>query len=191
MRWCDGIRRVGRTTLLVSAVWSAGAVTGAARTANAQVVHVPPSERIDAVFAEYDSRTTPGCAVAVLHRDSVVFQKAYGMAHIGFGVPMTTATTTWIPYSEARIFTALAVAMPARDGKISLDDPVRRHVPEVPAYAGAVTVRQLVHHTSGLADYGSLVSGFDVFDRMSEDEFFRILARWGTLGFPPGRGHML
>jgi len=190
MRMCDVFRRVGRTALLVSAVWSAGAATGAARTAGAQVVHVPPAKRIDAVFAEYDSRTTPGCAVAVLHRDSVVFQKAYGMAHIGFGVPMTTATTTWIPYSEARIFTALAVAMLARDGKISLDDPVRRHVPEVPAYAGAVTVRQLVHHTSGLADYGVLMSGFDVFDRMSEDEFFRILARWGKLGFPPGRGHM-
>jgi len=190
MRMCDVFRRVGRTALLVSAVWSAESATGAARTANAQVVHVPPAERIDAVFAEYDSRTTPGCAVAVLHRDSVVFQKAYGMAHIGFGVPMTTATTTWIPYSEARIFTALAVAMLARDGKISLDDPVRRHVPEVPAYAGAVTVRQLVHHTSGLADYGVLMSGFDVFDRMSEDEFFRILARWGKLGFPPGRGHM-
>ena len=62
--------------LLGSVVWSAGAVTGAARTANAQVVHVPPAKRIDAVFAEYDSRTTPGCAVSVLHRDSVVFQKA-------------------------------------------------------------------------------------------------------------------
>jgi CubicO group peptidase (beta-lactamase class C family) len=118
------------------------------------VVHGPPSERIDAVFADYDS-----------------------------------PTTTWIPYSEARIFTSLAVAMLARDGKISLDDPVRRHVPEVPAYAGAVTVRQLVHHTSGLADYGSHMSGPDVFGRMSEDEFFRILARWGKLGFPPGRGH--
>jgi CubicO group peptidase (beta-lactamase class C family) len=158
--------------------------------AGAQVVAVPPSERIDAVFAAYNARTTPGCAVAVLHRDSVVFQNAYGMALIGFGVPMTTATTTWIPYSEARIFTALAVAMLARDGAISLDDPVRRHVPGVPAYAGAVTVRQLVHHTSGLADYGSLNPGFDLSDRMSEDEFFRILARWGKLGFPPGRGQM-
>ncbi len=190
MRWYDHVRRVGRTSLLVSSVWSAGAVTGVVRTAGAQVVSIPPSARIDAVFAAYNSQTTPGCAVAVLHQDSVVFHKAYGMAHIGFGVPMTTATTTWIPYSEARIFTALAVAMLARDGAISLDDAVRRHVPEVPAYASAVTVRQLVHHTSGLADYGSLNPGFDLSDRLSEDELFRILARWGTLGFPPGRGHM-
>ena len=174
----------------MSVLWSVATVTGGTRAAGAQTFRVPPTTSIDAVFAEYDSRTTPGCAVAVLHRDSVVFQKAYGMAHIGFGVPMTTATTTWIPYSEARIFAVLAVAMLARDGAISLDDPVRRHVPEVPAYAGAVTLRHLVHHTSGLADYGVLYPGFDLTDRMSEDEFFRMLARWGKLGFPPGRGHM-
>ncbi len=55
------------------------------------------------------------------------------------------------PALQARIFAALAVAMLARDGAISLDAPVWRHVPEVPAYAGAVTVRHLVHHTTGSA----------------------------------------
>jgi len=62
-------------------------------------------------------------------------------------------------------------------------------MPEVPAYTGAVTVRHLVHHTSGLADYGVLDPGFDLSDRMSEEEVFRMLARWGQLGFPPGRGN--
>ncbi len=107
------------------------------------------------------------------------------------GVPMATATTTWIPYSEARVFVALAVAMLERDGRLSLDDPMRRHVPELPAYASAVTVRQLIHHTSGLADYGVLAGpGWDISDRMSEGEFFRILGRWGRLGFAPGEGEM-
>lgn len=182
--------RLRRTALVLTALWSAVAVAGGMRAAGAQAVRVPPVARVDAIFARYDSTTTPGCAVAVLHADSVVFRKAYGMAHIGFGVPMTTATTTWVPYSEARIFAALAVAMLARDGAISLDDPVRRHVPELPAYASAVTVRHLVHHTSGLADYGVLDPGFNLADRKSEDEVFRALARWGKLGFPPGRGQM-
>ncbi|MEO5588644.1 MAG: serine hydrolase [Gemmatimonadaceae bacterium] len=155
--------------------------------------HAQPAQsfaRIDSIFARYDSTTTPGCGVAVLRGDSVVLRKTYGMAHIGFGVPMSSATTTWIPYSEARVFTALAAAMLARDGAISLDDPVRRHVPELPAYAGAVTVRHLVHHTSGLADYGVLYPGFDLSDRMSEDEFFRVLTRWGKLSFAPGSDHV-
>lgn len=184
-----GTPTLRRSAIVVTALWSAGAVTGGMRAAGAQAVRVPPAARVDAIFADYDSRATPGCAVAVVHGDSVVFRKAYGMAHVGFGVPMTTATTTWIPYSEARIFTALAVAMLARDGAISLDDPVRRHVPELPAYAAAVTVRHLVHHTSGLADYGVLDPGFDLSDRLSEDEVVRMLARWGKLGFPAGRGH--
>lgn len=144
--------------------------------------------RVDAVFARYDN---PGCAVAVLRGDEVVLQKAYGMAHLGFGVPMSTATSLWIPYSEARVFTALAVAMLARDGQVGLDDAVRRYVPEVPAYAEAVTIRQLLHHTSGLADYGVLAGpGWDIPDRTSEDEVFRMLTRWGHLGFAPGTDEM-
>ncbi len=181
---------IGRTSILLLTVCIASAVSGRMQSAGAQTVRIPPTDRVDAVFAAYDSTTTPGCAVAVLHRDSVVFRKAYGMAHIGFGVPMTPATTMWIPYSEARLFTALAVAMLARDGAISLNDPVRRHIPDLPSYAGAVTIQQLVHHTSGLADYGVLDPGFDLGDRMSEAEFFRKLARWGKLGFAPGRSQM-
>jgi len=177
------VRTAFRSTLAVAAI-------GIAATAGAQTVRLPPVERIDAVYARYDSDSTPGCAVTVLHADSVIFSKAYGMAHIGFKVPMTTATTTWIPYSESRTFVALAAATLARDGALTLDDPVRRHVPELPAYASAVTVRHLLHHTSGLADYGSLDIAFDLTDRISDDQMFRALERWGSLNFPAGRGHM-
>ena len=177
------------TTALLAAVCSALMLAGGVRALQAQSVRVPPVARIDSIFSAYQRTTSPGCGVAVVHGDSVIYRKAYGMAHIGFGVPMTTATTTWIPYSEARVFTALAVAMLARDGVISLDDAARRHVPELPPYAAAVTVRQLLHHTSGLADYGVLDPGFDLSDRISEDGVFRALSRWGRLGFTPGRGH--
>lgn len=168
------------------------ALSGACATLSATSVRAqaaPDSARIDSIFARYDSATTPGCGVAVLRGDRVVLRRVYGMAHLGFGVRMSGATTTWIPYSEARVFTALAVALLAREGAISLDDPVRRHLPELPAYARAVTVRHLVHHTSGLADYGVLYPGFDLTDRMSADEFLRVLGRWGKLGFTPGRGY--
>lgn len=175
---------------------STGALTGLLVLAPPARAQAPArtdstAARVDAVFARYDAATTPGCAVAVVRGDEVVLREAYGMAHIGFGVPMTPATSMWVPYSEARVFTALAVAMLARDGRLSLDDDVRRHVPEVPAYASAVTVRQLVHHTSGLADYGVLAGpGWELSDRTSEDEVFRMLARWGRLGFAPGTDKM-
>lgn len=151
----------------------------------------PPESAVDAVFRRYDNKDTPGCSVAVIDGGKVLLKKSYGMADPSLGVPRTSATSHWIPYSEARVFVALAVAMLARDGKISLDDPVRKHIPQVPAYAAAVTVRQLLHHTSGLADYGVLDPGFDsMWSRVSEDEMFRVLNRWNKLGFAPGAAKM-
>ena len=151
----------------------------------------PPESAVDAIFKRYDSKDTPGCSVAVIDDGKVLLKKSYGMADVSLGVPRTSATSHYIPYSEARVFVALAVAMLARDGKVSWDDPIRKHVPEVPSYASAVTVRQLLHHTSGLADYGVLDPGLEsMWTRLSEDEFFRALARWNKLGFAPGTGEM-
>lgn len=151
----------------------------------------PPESAVDAIFKRYDSKDTPGCSVAVIDDGKVLLKKSYGMADISLGVPRTSNTVHWIPYSEARAFVALAVAMLARDGMIGLDDPVRRHIPQVPAYASTVTVRQLLHHTSGLADYGVLDPSFDsMWSRVSEDEFFRVLTRWNKLGFVPGTAKM-
>lgn len=159
---------------------------GHAQTSGEAPQH-PLEPRVDSIFAQRAGRDSPGCAVAVMRDGDVVLKKAYGMANISLNVPMTPATSTWIPYSETREFIALAVAMLARDGRISLDDPVQRHVPEVPPYAGDVRVRHLIHHTSGLADYGVLAGpGWFISDRMSEDEYFRIITRWGKLGFEPG-----
>lgn len=164
----------------------------ASQAAEALVRLSPRDGAVDAVFAKYDSTRTPGCNVAVMEGDRVLLKKSYGMADPSLGVPMTSSTTMWIPYSEARVFVALAVAMLAKEGKLALDDTVRQHVPQVPAYASAVTIRQLLHHTSGFADYGVL--GGPAFNsmetRVSEDEFFRILTRWGKLGFAPGQGYM-
>src|SRR3990167_8006680 len=118
----------------------AAGVGGAAQTP----LPAPSPKDIDALFKRYDSKTTPGCSVAVIQSGKVAFLKSYGMADPALGVPMKSSTSSWIPYSEARVFLAVGVAMLARDGKISLDGPVRKHVPQVPAYASMVTIRQLL-----------------------------------------------
>ena len=148
----------------------------------------PPLEaEIDEVFARYDSVSTPGCSVAVIENDRLVFQKSYGMADPALAVPMTSQVTTWIPYSETRIFLGLGIAFLVKEGQLELNDPVRSYIPEVPEYASSVTVRQLLDHTSGLPDYGVLAGpGWELGDRLSEDEFFRIVSKWGALIFPPG-----
>lgn len=159
--------------------------------AQESILRTTPTEAaVDAVFKRYDSKDTPGCSVAVIDAGKVLLKKSYGMADVSLGVPRTSATSHWIPYSEARVFVALAVAMLERDGKISWSEPIRKHVPEVPEYASAVTVRQLLHHTSGLADYGVLEPAAKTEDRVSEDELFRVLRKWNKLGFAPGSGKM-
>ena len=87
----------------------------------------PAESAVDAVFKRYDSKASPGCSVAVIDGGKVLFKKSYGMADVSLGVPRTSATSHWIPYSEARVFVALAVAMLARDGKVSWGDPIRKH----------------------------------------------------------------
>lgn len=169
-----------------------GALVGASGVAQAQAgVGRPAAADINAVFKRYDSKSTPGCSVAVIETGQIIFKNSYGMADPALGAPMTSATTSWIPYSETRLFTALAVAMLAREGKITLDDPISKFVPQLPQYAAAVTVRQLIHHRSGLPDYGVLAGpGWELGDRLSEDEFFRIISRWGSLNFSPGSAEM-
>lgn len=182
---------ISHRCVAVGRVFTVAAALLAPLPAIALAQQTPTIADVDAIFAQYDSSTTPGCAVAVMRGNDVVMERTYGMAHIGFAVRMSTATTMWVPYSEARVFTALAVAMLARDARLSLTDSVRRHVPELPAYAANVTIRQLLHHTSGLADYGTIAGpGWQISDRMSEDEMFRLLTRWGQLVFPSGEQKM-
>lgn len=104
--------------------WALVAV--AAVPAHAQTSRrLPSTDTIDAVFKRYDSDRTPGCSVAAIDGGKVLFKKSYGMADPALGVPMSSSSTSWIPYSEARVFVGLALAMLAKDGKIALDEPVR------------------------------------------------------------------
>ena len=90
--------------------------------------------KVDAVFARWSS-TTPGCAVGVGVGGRSVLQKAYGMADLEHDVP-NKPETIFEAGSVSKQFTAAAVLLLARDGKLSIDDPVRKYVPELPEYGG-------------------------------------------------------
>src|SRR3712207_3091558 len=111
--------------------------------------------RVDAVFARWNRNDSPGCAVSIVRDGRVVYTKGYGMADLEHHVPITPSTVFYIG-SDSKQFTAMAVALLARDGRLSLDDDVRKYVPELPQYEAPITIRQLIHHTSGLRDYYAL-----------------------------------
>src|SRR5262245_54138263 len=104
--------------------------------------------KVDAIFNRFTS-STPGCAVGADVRGEHVIRAAYGSADLEHDVPIT-ADTIFEAGSVSKQFTAAAVALLARDGKLSLDDPVRKYVPELPDFGAPLTIRMVLQHTSGL-----------------------------------------
>lgn len=142
--------------------------------------------QIDAVFSRYTAET-PGCAVGVFENGRIAFEKGYGSANIEYGVPFTPTTPT-IMGSVSKQFTAAAIALLAEQGRLSLDDDVRKYVPELPDYGKRITVAELVHHTSGIRDFWALVdaAGMRFDDGYTVGDVVALAARQRHLNFDPG-----
>ena len=146
-----------------------------------------PAPAVDAVFARW-TVTTPGCAVGVGVDGKPVLERAYGMADLERGVP-NASDTIFEAGSVSKQFTAAAVLLLARDGKLSIDDPVRKYVPEVPDYGVPLTIRHMLTHTSGLRDWGSIeaIAGWPRGTRAyTHAHVLEIVSRQKALNFTPG-----
>lgn len=136
------------------------------------------ASKIDQVFAAYTNQT-PGCAVAISDKDRVVYRRGYGLANMEHGMPIDPATTVFDTGSLAKQFTAASVLLLAQDKRLSLDDGIRKHIPELPAYLAPVTLRQLLVHTGGIPDYTHLlwISGINFEDVADVGDVMRAVAR--------------
>src|SRR5688500_4498908 len=130
----------------------------------------------------------PGCAAAVSLNGETVFEKAFGLADLEHNVPNTTQTI-FESGSVAKQFTAAAVVLLQQDGKLSLDDPVRKYITELPDYGSPLTIRHLLNHTSGLRDWGAVLSltGAGRGERViSQDLALDVITQQQALDFTPG-----
>ena len=170
-------------TLLLSAL----IISSLSASPAAQAVAVRPEVAVDEIFAKWSS-STPGCAVGVAVAGKPVLLKAYGMADLEHDV-RNTPDTIFEAGSVAKQFTALAVQLLAGDGKLSLDDPVRKYIPELPDYKAPLTIRHMLTHTSGLRDWGS-VAGIAGAPRTTREythaHVLDIVSRQKALNFQPG-----
>lgn len=144
-------------------------------------------EQVDSIFAPYAAPGSPGCAVGVLERGQTVLAKGYGLADLEQRVPVSPKSRFYVA-SIAKQFTSLAMLIAEREGKLKLDDSIRKYVPELPAYADGISVRRMLDHTAGLRDFLSLWSlrGFSNESVLREDATLRLIARQKALNFPPG-----
>ncbi len=175
--------------ICMAAALPAAAMAQSASPAPADAASLP---RLDALFARWNSKTAPGCAVAVSRNCQAIATRAYGMASLELGVPLTT-DSIFEAGSDSKQFTAAATLMLAHAGKLSLDDDIRKVVPEMPDYGTPVTIRHLLHHTSGLRDWGSVaaIEGWPRNSRTADNQdMLNIVARQKELNFAPGSHYL-
>src|SRR5690349_3435712 len=130
----------------------------------------------------------PGCAAAVSLNGETVFEKAFGLADLEHNVA-NTPQTIFESGSVAKQFTAAALVLLQQDGKLSIDDPVRKYIPELPDYGAPLTIRHLLNHTSGLRDWGTVLglTGAGRGDRViTQDLALDVITHQRALDFTPG-----
>jgi CubicO group peptidase (beta-lactamase class C family) len=161
------------------------------------------TDKVDQLFGQWDKPDSPGCALGVIRNGQFVYKRGYGMANLEYNIPISPTSIFEIA-SMSKQFTAMSIALLARQGKLSLDDDIRKYLPEMPQYQKPVTIRHLIHHTSGIRDYGVLMfyAGIPTEDIHSDEDMFHLmarptdedvlafLARQKDLNFTPGSEHL-
>ena len=151
----------------------------------------PLEAQVDTVMVGWAKPDSPGCAVGVMRDGAVALAKGYGQADLERGVPIGPASVFDIA-STSKQFTAAVIVLLAQEGKLSLDDDVRQFVPELPRYQAPITIRHLLHHTSGLRDYTDLMAlaGWQMEDFTTVEQALAMIVRQKELNFPPGAQHL-
>ena len=144
-------------------------------------------KKIDNLFKYWDKNTSPGYAVGVVRNDSLIFAKGYGMANLEYNIPIKPETIFHMA-SVSKQFTAFSVVLLARQGKLNLDDDIRKYLPWFPDLKVKITVRNLLNHTSGIRDQWQLlaIAGTRLDDVITQDQVIKILGKQQALNFKPG-----
>jgi CubicO group peptidase (beta-lactamase class C family) len=147
---------------------------------------------IDPIFTKWNSDTSPGCSVAASDNGQLVLSSSYGMANLDHTVPIDGETIFHVA-SVSKQFTAASIALLSAEGKLSLDDDVRDYIDELPDFGSKITIRHLIHHTSGLRDQWALLSmtGWRYSqDLISTADVMSIIKHQKSLNFEPGSEHL-
>ncbi len=144
--------------------------------------------QVDALFKEYDRLDSPGAAVVVIRNGKIVLQREYGSANLEYGIPITSRTVFHVG-SVSKQFTGFSILLLAHQGRLSLDDDVRKHLPEVPDFGKTITLRHLLHHQSGIREQETLfqISGISTADVIETPHILKLVGRQKELNFSPGK----
>lgn len=151
----------------------------------------PIEQQIDSIFSAYNAPHKPGAAVAVVKNGQLVFAKGYGSANLEYDLPVTTSTVFPVA-SLSKQFTVFSILLLADRGELSLDDDIRKYIPEVPDFGHTITLRHLATHTSGLREQSGLLgmAGWRNDDVKTKEQILKLIAKQKVLNFAPGEKHL-
>ncbi len=156
----------------------------ASKICGAQIPNDVIAKECDSIFNTYDGK--PGVAVMIVQDGKIAFEKGYGLANLEYNIPITP-TTVFDIASCAKQFTGYAISTLIQQGKISPDDDIHKYLPDVPDFGKKITIRNLIHHTSGLRDWpeGLHAAGWRWEEAFSWDDIMRMVKQQKELDFEP------
>jgi CubicO group peptidase (beta-lactamase class C family) len=154
-----------------------------------------PDPRVDSLFAAWSRPNSPGCALGIVRDGHFIYERGYGMANLDYDIPNSPRLVYYVG-SDSKQFTAAAIALLVMQRKLSLDDDIRKYIPEMPdygkTYGTSVTIDNLVHHTSGIRDIYVLMelAGLRMEDVTPDEVALALIARQKELNFKPGTEYL-
>ncbi len=149
------------------------------------------SAEIDRIIKNEIREGSPGCSVAVIKDSKICYMKSFGLANLEHEIPVKN-DTVFHTASISKQFTAIAIHLLEIEGKLSIEDDIRKYLPELPVFDQTITLDHLIHHTSGLRDQWDLLqlAGWRLEDIITNDDILELVKQQKELNFPPGTEHM-
>ena len=153
--------------------------------------HETLEAKVDQLFAEWNNPNSAGAALAVTRDGETIYTQGYGTANLEYDIPITP-TTIFDIASVSKQFAAFAIATLSHEGKLSLDDDIRTHLPDLPDFGNTITIRHLLHHTSGLRDWvqSLVIAGVAMEDVISFKHILKMARHQKVLNFEPGEAYL-
>jgi CubicO group peptidase (beta-lactamase class C family) len=142
--------------------------------------------RVDKLFAQWNKPDSPGCALGIIKDGQLIYKRGYGMANLDYNIPISSKSVFDIA-SMVKQFVGMSILLLAKQGKLSPDDDIQKYLPEIPRYQSPITIRHLIHHTSGIRSHPTLVdfAGIGHFD-LTDEDVVGLIARQKELNHKPG-----
>lgn len=146
---------------------------------------------IDSIFIDWNKPDEPGCALGIIKDNDLIYANGYGMADLEHDIDIDPSSVFYIG-SVSKQFVTFCILLLEEQGRIDLDDEIQKYLPDFPEYESPLTVRNFIHHTSGVRDYLTLMSlkGRNYLDNIEVEEVYELIKRQKELNFKPGEQYL-